>query len=62
MEVKIISEYEITEGLKTMVRVIMSQSQCPNESLINSIPGCKGIKDNIVTIGERVVNIETVRY
>ena len=61
MEVKIISEYEITEGLKTMVRVIMSQSQCPNESLINSIPGCKGIKDNIVTIGERVVNIETVR-
>lgn len=62
MEIKVISEHEITEGLKTMIKVIMEQSQCPNESLINSIPGCKGIKDNIVTIGERVVNIETVRY
>lgn len=62
MEVKIVSEYEITEGVKTMVGAIMAQSQCPNESLINSIKGCKGLKDGIVVIGERGNFVDTIEY
>ena len=62
MTVTIVSDREIPEALKTMVKCIMRQSQCPNETLINSIVDCKGLKDNIITIGNLPSYIDRVEY
>ena len=34
------------------IQNIFASSQCPNETLIASFAGCKGLNDGVVTIGE----------
>ena len=62
MSIKILSDVEITEGIKVMIRMIFQQSRCPNESLINSITGCKGIVNGCVVIGSKVEFVDEIEY
>ena len=61
-KVMIVSEYEIENGLKVMVQCIMRQSQCPNESLVNSIKNCRGIKDDVIIIGDKANFTDIIEY
>lgn len=62
MTIQVISEEKLDEGSIVMIRSIMQQSSCPNETLLNSIPLCKGIVDGIIVIGTRAVYIEEITY
>ena len=50
--IEVRSDRVLTDKELKKVQYIFLESQCPNESLINSIDGCKGIRDGVVTIGD----------
>lgn len=61
MEYKIISENKLDGTTLHKIRTIFAESQCPNESLINSIKCCKGIVEpGIIAIGTRANYVETI--
>ena len=49
--IKVISNEFITQETLQKIRDIFSESNCPNESLLNSIPGFNRICDDVVIIG-----------
>lgn len=49
IEVK--SDRVLTDKELKMIQDIFLESMCPNESLINSIDSCKGVRDGVVTVG-----------
>ena len=53
MAIKVISERELTEIELAKIADIMAVSQCPNESLINSIDGCLGLGVDYISIGNK---------
>ena len=50
--IEVRSDRVLTDKELKKVQDIFLESQCPNESLINSIDGCKGLRDGVVTIGD----------
>ena len=50
--IEVRSDRVLTDKELKKVQDIFLESQCPNESLINSIAGCKWIRDGVVTIGD----------
>lgn len=49
--IEVRSDREVSPGELKKIQDIFLESQCPNESLLNSIDGCKGFRDGVVTIG-----------
>jgi hypothetical protein len=49
--IKVISHRELSENEKAQIADIFEHSNCPHESLTNSIEGYEGIDGNIITIG-----------
>ena len=50
--IEVQSSREISPEELKKIQDIFLESQCPNESLINSIDGCKGFHNGVVTIGD----------
>ena len=46
------SDRQLSGVERQQIQTIFAESNCPNESLIASFVGCKGLKGNVVTIGE----------
>lgn len=46
------SDCQLSNVEQWQIQNIFATSQCPNESLIASFAGCKGLHDGVVTIGE----------
>jgi len=62
MTVKVISSRELSAVEKTKIADIMATSQCPNESLINSIEDCYGLNNGFVIIGSQSNHEYTITY
>ena len=46
------SDRALTQAELKKIQAIFQESKCPNESLINSIDGCKGFDGVNVTVGK----------
>ena len=58
--IKVISNEFITQQTLQKIRDIFSESNCPNESLLNSIPGFNRICDDVIIIGDADLYFATV--
>lgn len=63
-QVKVITDRELSNVEINQIRDIMLHSQCPNESLINSIKFCKGFVDGEIHIyrGDRETKSIIIEY
>lgn len=46
------SDRQLSNVEQWQIQSIFTSSKCPNETLIASFNGCKGVEDGVVTIGE----------
>lgn len=54
---------ELTDLERKQIQDIMQHSQCPNESLINSIKDCRGLAaDGTIYIGNGIDHREVIEY
>lgn len=61
-EVHVVSDRQLYDRDIAQIASIMEISECPNESLINSFKGCKGINGTMITIGDAPDYQYTVCY
>lgn len=61
-QVLVKSENPLDMQTKCKIMDIFETSLCPNESLIASIPLCKGLQDGVIVIGDNPQNEEIVNY
>ena len=62
MTVKVISSYELSEIEKAKIADIMAESQCPNESLINSFKDCYGLNNGYIIISSESLHSYEITY
>ncbi len=63
-QVKVITDHELTSWEVNNIRDILLHSQCPNESLIHSIPLCKGYVNGEIHLyrGDRETKSVIIEY
>ena len=59
--IKVVSNEFITQETLQKIRDIFSESNCPNESMFNSIPGFNRLCDDVVIIGNVDLHFATVQ-